>query len=259
MVEIQDSGQPQQIQAQPQDLTAHRIPMLDHSQELRVPPCSSAVGTIVHDYVPEEESKSALIDPGPDEGAGKQPQSFAAAPGEFSFSRDRDDSRERAQREIQRLDSENAGLRRQLGQMRLALEGMRREREDIRVPVAELKWLLYFKEPISRQQVMSIVSAGLAALFARDPSFRGRPCATSYAAQAGSDWRAFRVDFVGGRLVVLRKAMKAALANAHLPAAEIGTQQPPRVTLYRQPPELPPMFEGTLAELERALREAVVE
>ena len=241
MVQIQNGGQPQQIQAQPQELST------------------------------EEESKSAIIDPGLDEEAGghgvdKQPQSFACEPGEFSFSQDRDTSRERAQREIRHLRGENDDmrrerddLRRRLGQMELALAALRREQEDIRVPVAELRWLLYFRAPTARQQVMAVVSAGLAALFARDPSFRGRQCATSYARQDGSAWEAFRVDFVGARLPVLRKAMKAALADAHLPPAEISTQQPPRVTLYRQLPELPPMFEGTLAELERALRDAVVE
>ena len=100
------------------------------------------------------------------------------------------------------------------------------------------------------------MQAGLAALLARDASFGDRPCATSWAVQPGSDWRAFRVDYVGGKLVALRTAMKAALEAAQLPGAHVSTTQPARVTLFRQTPEVPTVFEGTLALLEIALHEA---
>ena len=49
--------------------------------------------------------------------------------------------------------------------------------------------------------------------------------------------------------------MKAALANAELPADAVRTTQPPSVVLYRQPPEVPPLSTGTLEELAGALQD----
>ena len=48
--------------------------------------------------------------------------------------------------------------------------------------------------------------------------------------------------------------MKAAHADAQVPANEVRTTQPSSVTLYRQLPEVPPLFTGTLEELVAALR-----
>jgi len=51
--------------------------------------------------------------------------------------------------------------------------------------------------------------------------------------------------------------MKAAHAAAGLPASEVRTTQPPSVALYRQLPQVPPLFEGTLEELAGALQDAM--
>ena len=51
--------------------------------------------------------------------------------------------------------------------------------------------------------------------------------------------------------------MKAAHAAARLPASEVRTTQPPSVTLYRQLPQVPPLFTGTLEELAGALQDAM--
>ena len=94
-------------------------------------------------------------------------------------------------------------------------------------------------------------------LFAKDPSFCGRECATFWAAQERSDWRAFRIDYVGHKLAAFRTAMKAAHVAARLPAREVRTTQPPSVELYRQLPQVPPLFSGTLEELAGALQDAM--
>ena len=104
------------------------------------------------------------------------------------------------QSQIAQLRVENAELRRQLRE-----RGMEYAPEQ-----AELKWLIYFRAPASKAQVLAIVREGLAALFAREPSFRGRECATFWAAQERSGWQAFRVDYVGDKLAAFRTAMKAA-------------------------------------------------
>ena len=122
---------------------------------------------------------------------------------------------------------------------------------------AELKWLIYFRAPASKAQVLAVVHAGLAALFAKDPSFRGRECATFWAAQERPDWQAFRIDYVGFNLPAFRAAMKAAHASAQLPANAVRTTQPPSVALYRRLPEVPPLSTGTLEELAAALRDAM--
>jgi hypothetical protein len=75
--------------------------------------------------------------------------------------------------------------------------------------------------------VLVIVRAGLEMLFARDPSFRRHDCAASWAVQERPDWRAFRIDYVGFKLAAFRAAMKAAHADAQLPANEVRTTQPP--------------------------------
>ena len=104
---------------------------------------------------------------------------------------------------------------------------------------AELKWLIYFRVPAQEQagalkgRVLAIVRDGLVALLAKDPAFRTRECATSWAAQEHPDWQAFRIDYVGFKLAVFRAAMKAAHADAQVPANEVRTTQPPAVTLYR--------------------------
>ena len=128
----------------------------------------------------------------------------------------------------------------------------------------ELKWLIYFRAPASQEQgrvmkaqVLAVVRAGLEALFAKDPSFRGHECATFWAAQERPDWQAFRIDYVGFKLAAFRTAMKAAHANAQLPANAVRTTQPPSVSLYRQLPEVPPLFSGRLEELASALRDAI--
>ena len=121
----------------------------------------------------------------------------------------------------------------------------------------ELKWLLYFRAPVSKAQVLAIVRSGLAALFAKDPSFRGYECATFWAAEELSDWRAFRIDYAGFKLAAFRTAMKAAHAEAQLPANRVRTTQPPSVSLYRQLPQVPPLSTGTLEELASALQDAM--
>ena len=151
------------------------------------------------------------------------------------------------QSQIAHLRAENEELRRQL-----------RDHGIDQVPEpAELKWLIYFRAPASKAQVLSVVREGLAALFAREPSFRGRECATFWAAQERSGWQAFRVDYVGDKLAAFRTAMKAAYVQARLPASEVRTTQPPSVTLYRQLPQVPPLFTGTLEELAGALEDAM--
>ena len=151
------------------------------------------------------------------------------------------------QSQIAQLRVENAELRRQL-----------RERGMEQVPApAELKWLIYFRAPAAKAQVLAVVREGLIALFARDSSFCGRECATFWAAQEHSGWQAFRIDYVGHKLAAFRAAMKAAHAAAGLPASEVRTTQPPSVTLYRQLPQVPPLFEGTLEELAGALQDAM--
>ncbi len=121
----------------------------------------------------------------------------------------------------------------------------------------ELKWLIYFRAPALKAQVLAIVREGLVALFAKDPSFRTRECATFWAAQEHPNWQAFRIDYVGFKLAAFRAAMKAALANAQLPDNAVRTTQPPSVALYRQLPEVPPLSTGTLEELAAALRDAM--
>ena len=69
--------------------------------------------------------------------------------------------------------------------------------------------------------------------------------------------QAFRVDYVGFKLAAFRTAMKAAHAAAQLPANAVRTTQPPSVALYRQLPEVPPLFSGTLEELAAALQDAM--
>ena len=69
-------------------------------------------------------------------------------------------------------------LQSQLAHLRVENEGLRREldRENRgvqRMP-NELKWLLYFRAPASKEQVLAVVRSGLAVLFAKDPSFRAR-------------------------------------------------------------------------------------
>ena len=122
---------------------------------------------------------------------------------------------------------------------------------------AELRWLIYFRAPATKAQVLTIVRDGLAALFARDPLFRARECATFWAAQERPDWQAFRIEYVGFNLAAFRAAMKAAHADAHVPTQEIRTTQPPKVSLYRQLPEVPPLSTGTLEELAGALQDAM--
>ena len=121
----------------------------------------------------------------------------------------------------------------------------------------ELKWLIYFRAPASKAQVLAIVREGLVALLAKDLSFGTRECATFWAAQERSNWQAFRIDYVGFKLAAFRAAMKAAHAEAQLPANAVRTTQPPSVALYRQLPEVPPLFSGTLEELAAALQDAM--
>ena len=121
----------------------------------------------------------------------------------------------------------------------------------------ELKYLLYFRAPATKAQVLAIVREGLVALFAKDPLFRARECATFWAAQERSDWQAFRIDYVGFNIAAFRAAMKAAHADAHVPIQEIRTTQPPKVSLYRQVPGGPPLSTGTLEELAGALQNAM--
>ena len=105
--------------------------------------------------------------------------------------------------------------------------------------------------------MLAVVRAGLEALLAKDPSFRGHECATFWAAQERPDWQAFRIDYVGFKLAAFSAAMKAAYADAQVPANEVRTTQPPSVSLYRQLPEDPPLFSGRLEELAAALRDAM--
>ena len=105
--------------------------------------------------------------------------------------------------------------------------------------------------------MLSIVREGLTALFTKDPSFRGRECATFWVAQEHPSWQAFRIDYVGFKLAAFRTVMKAALADAELPANAVRTTQPPSVVLYRQLPEVPPLSTGTLEELAGALQDAM--
>ena len=145
----------------------------------------------------------------------------------------------------------------QLTHLRIENEGLRRQLDrDQRMPT-ELKWLIYFRAPASKAQVLAVVCVGLRALFAKDPSFRTRECATFWAAQERPDWQAFRIDYVGFKLAVFRTAMKAAHADAQLPANAVRTTQPPSVSLYRRLPEAPPLSTGTLEELASALQDAM--
>ena len=45
--------------------------------------------------------------------------------------------------------------------------------EQVPAP-AELKWLIYFRAPAAKAQVLAVVREGLGALLAKDPSFRAR-------------------------------------------------------------------------------------
>ncbi len=165
------------------------------------------------------------------------------------------------ERELLRRHPEVRALQSQIAHLRVENAELRRQLRDHgieQVPEpAELKWLIYFRPPASKAQVLAVVREGLAALFARDPSFRGRECATFWAAQERSEWQAFRIDYVGHKLAAFRTAMKAAHAAARLPASEVRTTQPPSVTLYRQLPPVPPLFTGTLEELAGALQNAM--
>ena len=105
--------------------------------------------------------------------------------------------------------------------------------------------------------MLAVVRAGLDLLLAKDPSFRGHECATFWAAQERPDWQAFRIDYVGFKLTAFRAAMKAAHADAQLPGNAVRTTQPPSVSLYRQLPQVPPLFSGKLEELATALRDAM--
>ena len=153
------------------------------------------------------------------------------------------------QSQVARLRVVNEELQRQLG---LEVRG------DQRMP-AELRWLIYFRAPATKVQVLPIVRDGLAALFAKDPLFQGRECATFWAAQERPNWQAFRIDYVGFNLAAFRAAMKAANADAQLqlPANAVRTTQPSSVALYRQVPGGPPVFTGTLEELAGALQDAM--
>ena len=153
--------------------------------------------------------------------------------------------------EFRALQSQNAHLR-------LENEELRKHILDLERRVhAELKWLIYFREPASKAQVQAIVCEGLAALFAKEPMFRSYECATFWVAQERPDWKAFRIDYVGCRLVAFRAAMKVAHADAQMPAGTVRTTQPPSVSLYKQPPQVPPVFTGTLEELANALQDAM--
>ena len=105
--------------------------------------------------------------------------------------------------------------------------------------------------------MLAVVRAGLDLLLAKDPSFRGHECATSWAAQERPDWQAFRIDYVGFKLTAFRAAMKAAHADAELPGNAVRTTQPTSVSLYRQLPQVPPLFSGKLEDLAAALRDAM--
>jgi len=145
------------------------------------------------------------------------------------------------------LRIENAELRRQVN---------RNRRGDQPAPT-ELKWLLYFRAPAMKAHVLAVVREGLVRLFAKDPLFRGRECATFWVEQEWPNWLAFRVDYLGHKIVTFRATMKAAHADAQLPAGEVRTTQPPHVSLYRQLPQPPPLFSGTLEELAGALQDGM--
>ncbi len=51
--------------------------------------------------------------------------------------------------------------------------------------------------------------------------------------------------------------MKAALASAQVEGDDVRTLQPNSVTLYKQLPDVPPLFTGTLEELAGALQDAM--
>ena len=104
--------------------------------------------------------------------------------------------------------------------------------------------------------MLIVVRAGLEMLLAKDPSFRRHECTASWAAQEHPDWQAFRIDYLGFKLAAFRSAMKAAHADAQLPANAARTTQPPQVSLYRQLPDAP-RFSGTLEDLAAALRDAM--
>ncbi len=105
--------------------------------------------------------------------------------------------------------------------------------------------------------MLAIVREGLIALFAKDPSFRTRECATFWATQEHPNWQAFRIDYAGFKIATFRAAMKAALADARVPVNAVRTTQPHSVALYRQLPEVPPLSTGTLEELASALQDAM--
>ncbi len=169
-----------------------------------------------------EESKScalqALHDPAVED---KQPQSLVLQESPLVADRSSDECQLlRKYREFRALQSQLAHLRVENAELRRQL----RDRGAAHAPEpAELKWLIYFRAPASKAQVLAVVREGLAALFAREPSFRGRECATFWAAQERSGWQAFRVDYVGHKLAAFRTAMKAAHAAARLPASEVRT------------------------------------
>jgi len=189
----------------------------------------------------------------------KQPQSLVLE--EPPLAGDLDDLSSGESRQLLRRYPEFRALQSQIAHLRVENAELRRQLRDHGIAhapePAELKWLLYFRAPASKAQVLSIVREGLAALFAKDPSFRGRDCATSWAVQERSTWAAFRIDYVGANLQGFRAAMKKAYVAARLPASEVATTQPTNVTLYRQLPNVPPLFEGTLEELSVALQEAL--
>ena len=146
-------------------------------------------------------------------------------------------------------------LDQQIAHLQLENEALRAQQLP-RAP-SELRWLVYFRAPATKEQVLSFVRDGLAAVFAQDPLFQGRRCATFWLSQEGSPWQAFRIEYVGFNLVGFRTAMKSARAIAQVPAAIMRTTQPPSVKLYRKLPPMPPLFEGSLDELAVALREAL--
>ena len=115
-----------------------------------------------------------------------------------------------------RRHPEFRALQSQLSHLRIENEELRRQLDShgIQRMPNELKWLIYFRAPASKAQVLAIVRSGLTALFAKNPSFRGCECATFWAAQELSDWRAFRVHYVGFKLAAFRAAMKAAHSEA---------------------------------------------
>ena len=158
--------------------------------------------------------------------------------------------------EFRALQSQAAHLRIENAELRRQVNRNRRGDGDEPAP-AELKWLIYFRAPAMKAQVLAVVREGLAWLFAQDPLFRGRECATFWVAQERPNWQAFRVDYLGHKIVTFRATMKAAHADAQLPAGEVRTTQPPHVSLYRQVPQPPPLFSGTLEELAGALQDGM--